>query len=174
MTLTEPANSIGQYALIVLDGCDGTGKTTLVRQISAIFGHRVIHSSLSDAGTDLFVRYKAILTSPGPLVLDRSFVSELVYGPLERGTSRLTQEQAAQLAAIVADRQGILVHLTGQPDRITARLQERDGHAPPQAHIHSLIAGYANVFKQLSEHATVLNIDTTTGVHAEFSDEPGF
>jgi hypothetical protein len=31
----------------------------------------------------LLAKYRSILARPGPLVLDRSFVSELVYGPLE-------------------------------------------------------------------------------------------
>jgi thymidylate kinase len=156
MTSADLTKTTGQNALVVIDGCDGTGKTTLARRISARYGHRVIHASLSAVGTDLFAKYDAMINSPVPLVFDRSFVSELVYGPLERGSSRLSLDQAAQLAATVAERQGVLVHLTGQPERINERLRARDGRAPAQAHISALIAAYADAFGQLAEHAIVL------------------
>ncbi len=122
------------------------------------------------AGTDLFAKYGALVTIPGPLVLDRSFVSELVYGPLERGGSRLSLDQAAHLAANISDRHGVLVHLTGRPDRITARLLARDGYAPAEENVSSLNAGYADVFEQLAMHATVLTIDTTNGAYTDFPD----
>ena len=54
-----------------------------------------------------------ILSRPGKLVLDRSFVSELVYGPLQHGRSRISIAEAASLASIIAEREGVLVHLTG-------------------------------------------------------------
>jgi hypothetical protein len=78
-------------------------------------------------------------------VLDRSFVSELVYGPLERGYSRLSFEQAAHLATITAQRGGLLVHLTGHPDQIAARLLARDGHAPTVSRISTLTAARRRV-----------------------------
>ena len=73
------------HDLIVLEGCDGAGKTTLAAALAARHGHAIVHATRSPEGTDLFAKYHAILARPGPLVLDRSFVSELVYGPLDRG-----------------------------------------------------------------------------------------
>jgi thymidylate kinase len=120
-----------------------------------------VHATLTPAGTDLFVKYQAMLARPGPLVLDRSFVSELVYGPVDRGYSRLTFGQAARLAAATARRGGILVHLIGQPDQIAARLLARDGHTPELRRIAELITAYTDVFTRLADHAPVTTIDTT-------------
>lgn len=172
MTAQDLARTAGRYALVVIDGCDGTGKTTLSRQISTRHGHRLSHASLSPADIDLFAKYHGIITGPGPLVLDRSFVSELVYGPLERGMSRLSLDQAAQLATIVGDRRGVLVHLTGQPERIIARLRARDGQAPSRAHVASLTAAYTAVFDHLAQYATVLTTDTTASAHDVFPGNP--
>lgn len=94
-------------------------------------------------------------------MLDRSFVSELVYGPLERGNSRLSFEQAAHLATTTAQRRGLLVHLTGHPDQIAARLLARDGHAPAVSRISGLTTAYADVFSRLAAHVPVITIDTT-------------
>jgi thymidylate kinase len=155
-------SQVSRHHLAVIDGCDGAGKSTLAQAVAACHGHAIVHATLTPEGKDLFAKYQAILARPGPLVLDRSFVSELVHGPLDRGHSRLTLTQATQLAAIVAQRGGILVHLTGQPDRIAARLLARDGHAPPLARVSALIAAYTGAFGKLAAHAPVITIDTTT------------
>ena len=141
-----------RHDLIVIDGYDGTGKTTLARRLAAEHGYRIWHASLTPDGTDLFARYHAIITQPQRQALDRSFISELVYGPLERGRSRLTLDQATRLAVAVADR-GIFVHLTCEPDQIAARLLARDGSAPATPHIRAFTAAYAQVFAVLAEHA---------------------
>jgi thymidylate kinase len=164
MTVPGLTGPVSQQRLVVIDGCDGAGKSTLAQAVAAHYGHAVVHAGLTPEGVDLFAKYQAILARPGPLVLDRSFVSELVHGPFDRGRSRLTLTQATQLAAIVARRDGILVHLTGQPDQIAARLLARDGHAPPLARVSALITAYADTFDKLAAHAPVITIDTTTSM----------
>jgi thymidylate kinase len=147
--------------LIILDGCDGVGKTTLAASLANRYGHAIVHASLTPPGIDLFARYSAMLAYPGAVVLDRSFVSELVYGPLDRGHSRLTLDQAASLASAAADRGGIMVHLTGRPDRLAARLMARDGSAPSRLRISTLTAAYAEVFTEIADYAPIVTIDTT-------------
>lgn len=149
------------HDVIVLEGCDGTGKTTLASALAIGHGFAVVHATRTPEGIDLFAKYHAILARPGPLALDRSFVSELVHGPLERGHSRLTFDDAARLTTVVAVRGGILVHLTGQPEAIATRLLSRDGHAPAPQFISGLTAAYADVFTRLADYAPVMTIDTT-------------
>jgi predicted ATPase len=145
VTIPDLAECADEYDLIVLEGCDGAGKTTMADALAAHHGYAIVHATRTPEGIDLVAKYSAILARPGPLVLDRSFVSELVYGPLERGRSRLTISDAAHLAAAVAERGGILVHLTGQPEEIVTRLLARDGHAPGLERIRALTAAYADV-----------------------------
>lgn len=150
------------HDLIIVDGCNGAGKTNLAAVLADRHGYAIMHASLTPAGPDLFTKYQAILDRRGPIVMDRSFVSELVYGPLDRGHSRLTLGQTVDLAVLAAQRGGILVHLTGQPDRIAARLLARDGYAPELRRISTLTAAYADVFSELAKHVPVITIDTTT------------
>jgi predicted ATPase len=151
------------YPVVVLDGCDGTGKTTLAEALRDQCGYAVIHSGRTPDGTDIAERYRQLLAGPEPFVLDRSFISELVYGPLFHGQSRITAGTAASLAGTVATRGGVLVHLTGDPDTITTRLRVRDGTAPARDQISGIVGAYEKVFSLLEQFAPVLTADTTAG-----------
>ena len=90
--------ALAAYPVIILDGCDGTGKTTLAEALREQRGYTVTHSGRTPDGTDLADRYRQLLAMPGRIVLDRSFISELVYGPLLHDRSRLTQQTVVSLA----------------------------------------------------------------------------
>ncbi len=83
-------SAIPAHQTVVLEGCDGVGKSTLAQQLASDHGFTIVHSGRTPDGVDLAERYRQILSQPGRLALDRSFVSELVYGPLRHGGSRLT------------------------------------------------------------------------------------
>jgi thymidylate kinase len=153
--------SLAAHQVIVLEGCDGVGKTTLAEALAARHGHTIVHSGRTPDGTDLADRYETILALPGRLVLDRSFISELVYGPLDRGRSRLTLPAAITLTQRVAERGGVLVHLTGHPEIIATRLQARQEPAPSVDRIRTLISAYHSTFAVLRGTAPIVNADTT-------------
>lgn len=152
------------YPVIVVEGCDGTGKSTLATLLSSQYGYSVVRTGRLGDGTDLAERYRTVLDQPGNLVLDRSFITELVYGPLRNGASRLTADQAAQLAFALADRGGVFVHLTAHPKALAWRLRTRDGHSPTLDWIRSVMRGYRNVFAALDGAAPIVKIDTTADV----------
>jgi len=149
------------YEVIVLEGCDGTGKTTLANALATRHRYAVVHSGRTPDDVDLVARYRSILAFHGKIVLDRSFISELVYGPLQHGRSRLTTSDAAELALRVGARGGVLVHLTGFPETIVTRLRARDGSAPPVERIYALIEAYRSAFAALAETAPIITADTT-------------
>ncbi len=160
--LADLIGALAAYPVVVLDGCDGTGKTTLAELLRDRRGHVVIHSGRTPDGTDLAERYRHLLATPGRIVLDRSFISELVYGPLFHGGSRITAAAAIDLARGVARRDGALVHLTGNPDAIMRRLRSRDGTAPPPARVSAIIDAYHAAFTLFDGSAPVITIDTAS------------
>ena len=98
---------------------------------------------------------------PGRLALDRSFVSELVYGPLRHGGSRLTDADVGDLATVVARRDGVLVHLTAPASVLRARLLVRDGAAAANlADIESLLTAYEHVVTTLAAYLPVVRLET--------------
>ncbi len=145
----------------MLEGCDGVGKSTLAQGLGAGHGFTIVHSGRTPEGIDLVERYRRILARPGRLVLDRSFVSELVYGPLRHGSSRLTHSDACDLATCVAHRDGVLVHLIAPASVVRARLIVRDGAAAASlADIESLITAYEQVVTTLAAYLPVVRLES--------------
>lgn len=152
------------HAVVLLEGCDGSGKTTLADQLAGRYGFRVVHSARSPDSIDLVQRHRAIISAPGRLALDRSFVSELVYGPIFHGQSRLAWPHATELAQLVADRGGAVVHLTAEPQTIQARLEHRRDSDPlPLTLIERIQHQYDDVFAQLDDHVTIVRHRTDHG-----------
>lgn len=154
---------LSAYRTLVLEGCDGAGKSTLAARLADRHGFSIIHSPRTPDSFDLIARYREILDLPGRLILDRCFISELVYGPLYRDTCRITWAEARDLAKAVTDRDGVLCHLTAPPEIIRARLMARDGEAPPHAQVAALLAGYSSVFQRLGEHVPVITLQAAAG-----------
>ncbi|MGW3952895.1 hypothetical protein ACWEKM_18670 [Streptomyces sp. NPDC004752] len=146
---------------LVLEGPDGVGKSTLAERLSAQHGFRVIHSPRTPDHLDLATRYREILDGVDRILFDRCFISELVYGPLHRGRSRITWSEALDLAESVIDRKGLFIHLTAPPALIRRRLLDRDGEAASPAEVAALVTGYQRVFSTLADYAKVLTLDTT-------------
>ncbi|MFB7938269.1 hypothetical protein [Streptomyces sp. NPDC056049] len=154
-------DEIAGYRTVVLEGCDGVGKSTLGERLSARHGFTLVHSPRTPDHLDLASRYRTILAGEGKLLFDRCFISELVYGPLHRGRSRINWPQAIDLAESVIQRDGVLVHLTAPPAVIRQRLVGRDGEAAPMEEISALVTGYERAFSTLSDYAHVLTLDTS-------------
>lgn len=156
----DPVTTAAQYRTVVIEGCDGTGKTTLARRLTGKHGFSFIHATRTPDHLDLTTRYLHMLDTDSRLVMDRSFVSELVYGPLQRGRSRLTWAQVLDLAEAVTQRNGAFIHLTAPVDVVHARLLLRDGEADEPDILTGLLAAYERAFHTLADHATVITIDT--------------
>jgi hypothetical protein len=149
-----------RYRTIVLEGCDGVGKTTLANRLVQHEGFEVVHSAVTPTHVNLAERYRQLLDRPGKLVLDRSFVSELVYGPLFRGGSRLTTAEAIELGRAVAAHGGVFIHLTAVPSNIAQRLPARDAHAWDEPMIGAVLVAYDQVFSALARHVPVIRYAT--------------
>ncbi|MGW1055946.1 hypothetical protein [Streptomyces sp. NPDC002521] len=161
MTLEE----IAAHRTIVLEGGDGVGKSTLAHHLVSQYGLTAVHSPRTPDHQDLINRYRDLLARPGRLVMDRSFLSELVYGPLYRGHSRLTWSQALDLAQLVTARGGVFLHLTAPAATVRQRLKDRDGQAPAAEEITALADAYQRAFRTLTHHVPVLTYDTASNAN---------
>ncbi|MFE9424304.1 hypothetical protein ACFYNO_15200 [Kitasatospora sp. NPDC006697] len=159
MNLAEIASTCDT---LVLEGPDGVGKSTLAERLSKEYDFTVVHSPQTPDHLDLTSRYRTILDGTGRIIFDRCFISELVYGPLYRGRSRITWSQAIDLAETVIARSGLFVHLTADPHVIRRRLIQRDGEAAGLEEITALVTGYQRAFSTLGDYTKVLTVDAAT------------
>jgi thymidylate kinase len=147
------------YRTIAIEGCDGVGKTTLAKRLAREHGFRIVHSGPTPAGHDLRSRYRRILMEPGSVVLDRCFVSELVYGPLFREGSRLTSADVADLCQVLAERDGALLYVTASTGTVLERLGER-GEPMPAGTVSAIQQAYDDVVAELEERLTIVRYST--------------
>lgn len=93
--------------VIILEGPDGSGKTTLANTLATDHGFKVIHSGVPKEtnGHDLFNTYLMdlwlALHEDQPVVFDRLYLGELIYGPIMRGRSLLTDHHQRMLDRVV-------------------------------------------------------------------------
>lgn len=96
---------------IILEGADQSGKTTLAKAIAAITGKAIIHYNPPDNVIDFHEEYTSFLRlglAQQPIV-DRGYFSEMIYGPIFRGVSGVTQEIQATIEQELGAHNYILV-----------------------------------------------------------------
>lgn len=105
---------------LVVEGLDGTGKST-VADLLTVRGYQYSHAPYEPSG-DTFDRYeRQIQSMSAPAVLDRSFVSEYVYGRVRRGHTRLSLDSCLTLCEMLARRGVVVFYLDEEVDVIAAR-----------------------------------------------------
>jgi hypothetical protein len=96
--------------LIILEGPDGSGKTTLAKALEKA-GYTYYHFGVPPPGADLFRFFmEPLLAATRPTVFDRCYPSNAIYEPVMRpGGAVLTDIQEALLTRVVAARGGQVV-----------------------------------------------------------------
>ncbi|MEU0040905.1 hypothetical protein [Streptomyces sp. NPDC006333] len=132
--------ALAQCRTLVVEGPDGIGRGALVGEL-ARRGFLVRRASGPLHHVDPTQPYRELLAAPGRLAVDGSLVHELVYGPLRRGRSRVTWIQALDFAEAVAERDGVLLHVTGETDDTEA------------------VEGFGRALRTLGQHVPVITLD---------------
>jgi thymidylate kinase len=109
--------------MIILEGPDGGGKSTLAANLERLFDFEIHHHGpypeISDPD-ELADKYVASITRDvvRDVVMDRSWISESIYGPIVRGHSRLSHVHAVALgmAASVVTRTIVVLALPSFED----------------------------------------------------------
>lgn len=163
--------------IVILEGADGTGKTTAVlegRDFLRARGEddpRMIHNDASDHKLEgsLYRHYLAQLLDAIAFrnhadittYIDRSFLSEHIYGPLYRGKSRISARQVRRLERFCKKHGIILIGATAPLKIRKARIEERGEKFDPMQPFVSVL--YSQHFNKGawtivdSSSATVLN-----------------
>lgn len=126
------------YPLIILEGCNGAGKTTIARGLVSQAQYRYVHCPYDERPIDLRRSYEERLGTSDRVVFDRCFPSEWVYGHVCRGRSRLDWSAMAALFGAVRSASGIVIFLC--PSMVT--IVERAGVNHDRDRLSKLSAAY--------------------------------
>jgi thymidylate kinase len=115
--------------IVIIEGCDRTGKSTLAKKIAETIGAEVIHCGKPKTDNP-FQEYLEQLVQLDPLkhhVFDRFYLGEYVYSTLWRGGCKITSGQFKLLDMVAAGlHKAIVIHANADINTIIERCK-KDG-----------------------------------------------
>ena len=155
--------------IYIIEGPDGAGKTTLVEQIrKSHMNAKVLHFGAPQTPEEADNYYKVYAEAINAkrddevLIFDRSWYSDMVYGPVMRNRQEMTQEHADMLSAmVVACGGGIIIYCTAPIKVLWARCQRRgETYLQNQAQLQAIATGYSKVMAENVRFLPVVRYDT--------------
>lgn len=142
--------------LIVLEGIDGVGKTTLANLLSKTYNAGIIHATRETPNDWAWFNDLMDVAKTRNLIMDRSFWGQFVYQePEER---KLSWEQLHELEHRLEQEGGKLIYVVAEKQDILTRLGKRaEVLSLP---LDTLIGRYAGVMSLASCHVIVYNTST--------------
>lgn len=120
---------------IILEGCDGTGKSTLAKRLADIHQLKIVSFSYpktEDEKKHMVEMYEDFLMNNDDCIMDRSWYSEMVYGPILRKEVNVTDADMVYLESLLlANGGGYVIHCTDKLSDLYKRLKRRgDDYLP--------------------------------------------
>jgi len=99
------------------------------------------------------------LQAPEPVVFDRSFLAEMVYGPVLRGGSRLSTQQIESLLECLAQKNIVVLYLYEPQEILTYRLHETiETHRFILDHLPDLLIAYERCLQIVARYLPIHTI----------------
>lgn len=114
--------------IIIIEGPDGAGKTTLANQLSRQTKYDIVHRSqpkTDDEKKHMMSEYVAVIKSSKNIILDRCWYSEMVYGPIMRDASVISYPEMYELEKLLAKAGAIVIYATAPKAALWQRCQKR-------------------------------------------------
>ena len=114
--------------IFILEGPDGSGKTTLANQLSKQTGFKVIHRvqpKTDEEKTLMMNQYVRTIRTRKNMIFDRSWYSEMVYGPVMRDDSVIGYPQMYDLERQLMKAGAMIIYCTDTKAALWARCQDR-------------------------------------------------
>lgn len=139
--------------IYILEGVDGTGKTTLSKKLCANLGLSYMHFSAPETHADIrtmYDMYLNILLTNDNILLDRSWISDYVYGTAYRKFPALSGIERDVLEHICLAKGLKVIFCTDEANVIADRIKARgdDEHILPK--IEEMQKLYAHYFGEMT------------------------
>lgn len=114
--------------IIIIEGPDGSGKTTLANKLSKQTGYPVVHRSAPKSDEEkaaMMNMYKQAIKESKNIIFDRCWYSEMAYGPIMRDTSVISFPEMYELEKQLAKRGALIIYCTDTPEVLWRRATQR-------------------------------------------------
>ena len=115
--------------IIILEGPEAAGKSTLAKKLSEQSGFEIVSKSWPRGKAEqeaMLDMYREAAYGSANVIFDRCWYSEMVYGPIMRDKSYITYEHMNELEDILVRNSGaMLIHCTDNMRDLWKRFVER-------------------------------------------------
>ena len=145
--------------LIVLEGCDGTGKTSIAKLIQAVMlDAEIIHCTAETPNDFKFFSKLIDIGQYRNIILDRGMYGQFVYqSPEDR---KLSHKQLRALELNMIRTGAKVVHVTAMQQTVEDRLNSRS--EIPMHTVSVLLSRFDDLFEK--SLMPVITVDTTNGI----------
>ena len=143
---------------IIIEGCDGTGKSTLAKYLCDILGLRYWHESMPRT----FAEYKSMLEYGG-MVFDRFCLGQFIYN--EEKDRKLTEQELTTLVSEIFPKTNtILIYVDCSTDTIIQRLIQRgEGNTGVRTAMEKWVKNIRGSYRELLSKIGVKYIEIDGG-----------
>jgi thymidylate kinase len=147
---------------IIVEGMDRTGKSTLIKHLQK-FGFKPLHHEykVRKEGINKYYRSLPLVNAPQRIALDRSFLSEYVYGPIFRGKSRLSLNEIQQLLRYYGQYGTALIYLQAPKAILLKRLADKHSKDYIDKYYEPVNSQFETVISESSKLIPTYSFDTS-------------
>ena len=149
--------------IIILEGPDGSGKSTLAEQLHKQTGYMLLHRTQPKNEEDkkrMMDEYIQVLRAGKNCIMDRSWYSEMVYGPVMRDASVITYPQMYELERLLAKRGALIIHCTAPEATLWKRCMRRgEDYITSKDTFHAICMGFDELMYNVPHIIPVLTYE---------------
>ena len=145
--------------MIIIEGLDDTGKTTLANDLLNKNYILINNNLTSESHYDKYVNI--IKTSDINSVSDRSFISEIVYGKILSGTTKLSEEEFINLVKLYSEYETKIIYLYASKKILLERRKDDFKDSKVIFHLYQeLMDEFERRLDYISAYIDVFSINT--------------
>lgn len=134
--------------VIILEGVDKTGKSTLAKDLSALTGYPVVHLSVPPEDVDYEKHLISLIAfHPDGVIFDRFHLGDYVYAGLTREEPALSPRGFVNVERHLANRSAVIVYCWAELKDLQRRFVEDGETLIPSSEISRLQARYVSILK---------------------------
>ena len=131
--------------IIIVEGPDLAGKTTLINQLNIKGEYDVVHFDAPDDDFDYKADYLNVLDKEN-VILDRYFFSEIVYSKVFERQCRLSAETMEKIKEKLKNKPHTLIYINPGIETLKRRYRERGDELITESQIEKIVKEYENLF----------------------------